>query len=88
MLNGSVIVVTGGTAGIGRACAEALLAAGAEAVVVNGRDRQRAERAQSELQARFPTARIPTALGDVSHPEVASAVMERRWLSSAGSTFC
>ena len=77
MLNGSAIVITGGTAGIGRACAEALLAAGAEAVVVNGRDPQRAQRAQSELKARFPTAQIATALGDVSHPEVAAAVMKK-----------
>ena len=75
MLNGSVIVVTGGTGGIGRACAEALLASGAKAVVVNGRNPKRAQRAQSELKARFPTAHIATALGDVSHPDVAAAVM-------------
>jgi 2-hydroxycyclohexanecarboxyl-CoA dehydrogenase len=75
MLRDAAIVVTGGTAGIGRACAEALLAAGAGAVLLNGRDGQRAERARSELQARFPGARVAISLGDVSDAETAAAVM-------------
>jgi 2-hydroxycyclohexanecarboxyl-CoA dehydrogenase len=75
MLRGAAIVVTGGTAGIGRACAEALLAAGADAVLLNGRDGSRAERARSELQARFQDARVAISLGDVSDAETAAAVM-------------
>ena len=75
MLNGSMAVITGGTAGIGRACAEALLAAGAGGVLINGRDAGRAERARAAIQARFPGARVVVALGDVAKAEAAEAVM-------------
>ena len=75
MLNGSMAVITGGTAGIGRACAEALLAAGAGGVLINGRDAGRAERARAAIQARFPEARVAVALGDVAKADVAEAVM-------------
>ncbi len=75
MLSGTIAVITGGTAGIGRACAEALLAAGAEAVLINGRDRARAEGARAQIQARFPAAKVAIATGDVGRPDVASQVM-------------
>ena len=75
MLNGLTAVVTGGTAGIGRACAEALLAAGAGAVLINGRDRNRAETARAEVQARFPNATVVVAIGDLARPQVACDVM-------------
>jgi NAD(P)-dependent dehydrogenase (short-subunit alcohol dehydrogenase family) len=75
MLNGAMAVVTGGTAGIGRACAEGLLGAGAGGVLINGRDAARAERARAEIAARFPGARVVVALGDVAQPGVAEAVM-------------
>ena len=75
MLNGAMAVITGGTAGIGRACAEGLLDAGAGGVLINGRDAARAERARVEIQARFPQARVAVAVGDVGRPEVAEAVM-------------
>ena len=71
MLSGTIAVITGGTAGIGRACAEALLAAGAEAVLINGRDRARAEGARAQIQARFPAAKVAIATGDVGRPDVA-----------------
>ena len=75
MLNGSMVVVTGGTAGIGRACAEGLLAAGAGGVLINGRDPERAAKARAEIQARFPHARVAVALGDVAKADAAQAVM-------------
>ena len=75
MLNGLMAVVTGGTAGIGRACAEALLADGAGGVLINGRNAERAEHARAAIQARFPEARVVLALGDVSEARTAEAVM-------------
>jgi 2-hydroxycyclohexanecarboxyl-CoA dehydrogenase len=75
MLAGSMAVVTGGTAGIGRACAEALLAAGAGGVLINGRSRKRAAAARDEIAARFPEARVVAATGDMAQPDAARAVM-------------
>jgi NAD(P)-dependent dehydrogenase (short-subunit alcohol dehydrogenase family) len=75
-LEGLTAVITGGTAGIGRACAEAMLVAGASAVLINGRNKHRAERAQAEIRSRFPGARVEIAIGDVARPEAACAVMD------------
>jgi 2-hydroxycyclohexanecarboxyl-CoA dehydrogenase len=75
MLEGLMVVVTGGTGGIGRACAEAMLEAGAAGVLINGRDPARAAAAQAEIQLRFPAARVVVAIGDVAVAETAQAVM-------------
>src|SRR5579862_4793386 len=48
-LDGKVAVITGGTAGIGRAIAEAFLAEGAQ-VVVSGRNADRGKQVASELR--------------------------------------
>ena len=80
LLAGLTAVITGGTAGIGRACAEALLAAGASGVVLNGRDRKRAENACTEIQMRFPKAVVAIAVGDVARPTVAHDVMAQAML--------
>ena len=74
-LQGKTVLITGGTAGIGKACAEAMLAAGAEAVVINGRNRERGEGALAELAARFPDARIALALGDMAQVTDAEIVV-------------
>ena len=74
-LEGKTVLITGGTAGIGRACAEAMLAAGAEAVVINGRSRERGERALAAI-GRFPGARISLALGDMAQVADAQAVVD------------
>jgi 2-hydroxycyclohexanecarboxyl-CoA dehydrogenase len=75
MLNQMMAVITGGTAGIGRACAEALLAAGASGVLINGRNAQRAEAARAELQQLFPEAIIALSLGDAAQPDIAQKIM-------------
>ena len=77
MIAGAAVVVTGGTGGIGRASAEALLAAGAGAVLLNGRDADRAGQARTEIAARFPAARIVVALGDAAVPAVAAMIMAK-----------
>lgn len=75
-MHNQIAVVTGGTAGIGRACAEALLEAGATGVLINGRNASRAEAARAALHERFPDARIEVSLGDAAQPAVAGRVMQ------------
>lgn len=74
-LAGTAAVVTGGTTGIGLACAHALLAAGAQCLLVNGRDSARADEARAALQRAFPDARLAAAAGDMGHAEDAARVM-------------
>jgi len=63
----SVVVVTGGSSGIGLACCELFLAAGA-AVAFCGRDPQRLEQARLSLLAKYPQARLLPAVCDVLDP--------------------
>jgi 2-hydroxycyclohexanecarboxyl-CoA dehydrogenase len=74
-LQGKTVLITGGTAGIGKACAEAMLAAGAEAMIVNGRSPERGERALAALTSRFPDTPIALALGDMAQLRDAEAVV-------------
>ena len=74
-LEGKTALITGGTAGIGRACAEAMLAAGAGAVVINGRNRERGERALAAISTRFRDARVSLVLGDMAQVAEAQAVV-------------
>jgi 2-hydroxycyclohexanecarboxyl-CoA dehydrogenase len=75
MLNQTTAVITGGTAGLGRACAEALLEAGATGVLINGRNAARAETTRAELQDRFPGAIIALSIGDAAQPRIAEKIM-------------
>ncbi|MBK5400901.1 SDR family oxidoreductase [Pseudomonas sp. TH39(2020)] len=56
-LHDSTAIVTGGSSGIGLACVELLLEAGA-AVAFCGRDENRLRSAEAELRQRFPEARL------------------------------
>lgn len=68
-------VVTGGTTGIGLACAHALLASGHRQLAINGRDGRRAEQARQDLQARFPNAEVAAFPGDMGSADAAGHVM-------------
>ena len=66
-------VVTGSTAGIGKAIAEGLARAGA-AVVINGRGADRVEAALRDLRRQFPEADLSGVAADLSTPEGAAAL--------------
>jgi NAD(P)-dependent dehydrogenase (short-subunit alcohol dehydrogenase family) len=67
--------IAGGTAGIGRACAEALLRAGVPRVVVLGRSEERARAAVAHLRAVAPEASIQYVLADCRDPQAAAAAL-------------
>lgn len=74
-LRGKTAVITGASSGVGLACAKAFLEAGVEAIVINGRRRDRGERAVEDIKGSFPNARVGLAIGDMSRPDQAQAVM-------------
>jgi NAD(P)-dependent dehydrogenase (short-subunit alcohol dehydrogenase family) len=67
-LQGRKAVVTGSTAGIGRAIAEGLARAGAS-VVVNGRGQQRVDAALKELRVLLPDAEFTGVAADLATAE-------------------
>jgi len=75
-LTGRKAVVTGSTAGIGRAIAEGLARAGA-AVVINGRGQERVDAALRELRELFPKGEFIGVSADLATPEGAADLFER-----------
>lgn len=75
-LTGRKAIVTGSTAGIGRAIAEGLARAGA-AVVINGRSEERVSAALRELRALLPEADIEGIVADLATPEGAAVLVAR-----------
>lgn len=73
-LKGRKAVITGSTAGIGRAIAEGLARAGAS-VVINGRGEERVATALTEIRALFPDAEITGIVADLATPEGAAALV-------------
>jgi NAD(P)-dependent dehydrogenase (short-subunit alcohol dehydrogenase family) len=71
-LSGRMAIITGSTAGIGRATAEGLARAGAT-VIVNGRTQARVDQAVQQMRAAFPECAISGIAADLSTPEGANA---------------
>jgi NAD(P)-dependent dehydrogenase (short-subunit alcohol dehydrogenase family) len=65
-MNASNAVVTGGSGGIGLETAALLAEQGVRAVIINGRDPERGERARAEVLRRVPTASVEFVAEDVS----------------------
>ena len=72
-LKGRKAVVTGSTAGIGRAIAEGLARAGAS-VVINGRREERVATALREMRELFPKAELAGVAADLATPEGAAVL--------------
>jgi 3-dehydrosphinganine reductase len=75
---GKHALVTGGSSGIGLACAEALAARGADVTIV-ARDRDRLEAAREAVRARRRTAaqRVDAISGDVASLDSAQTIVAR-----------
>jgi NAD(P)-dependent dehydrogenase (short-subunit alcohol dehydrogenase family) len=67
--------IAGGTAGIGRACAEALLRAGVPRVVLLGRSEKRGRAAVAHLRAIAPEASVHHVAADCGDPQAAAAAV-------------
>ena len=72
-LTGRKAVVTGSTAGIGRAIAEGLARAGAS-VVISGRTQERVSATLTELRAAFPDADVTGIAADLATAEGSAAL--------------
>ena len=80
-LGNKVVVITGGSKGIGLSCAHGFLAEGARVAIVS-RDAGNLARAQAELTAAFPAvagaapARLMTVAGEMADPAATTAMIE------------
>jgi NAD(P)-dependent dehydrogenase (short-subunit alcohol dehydrogenase family) len=75
-LNGRTAIVTGSTAGIGRATAEGLARAGAS-VIINGRTSARVDEAVQQMRAAFPETLVSGIVADLSTLEGAESIISQ-----------
>jgi len=74
-LHNQHVLITGGSKGIGLACAQAFLAEGARVSLVS-RDQANLERARHTLQAQFAAERIHTVAADLRDAQAALAALD------------
>jgi Tropinone reductase 1 len=80
-LDGQLALVTGGSAGIGRAIARELLGLGAR-VLIAARDANALESARDELADEFPDGEIRGLVGDVADDEQRREILD--WVEDRG----
>jgi len=68
------VLIAGGTSGVGLATAIRFAEAGAQAIGVVGRNRERGEAALRMLEAQTPRAQVRFFAGDCNRPDGATAV--------------
>lgn len=81
-LDGQLALVTGGSAGIGRAIARELLGFGAR-VLIAARDANALESARDELAEEFPDGEVRALVGDVADDEQRRELLD--WIEDEGS---
>lgn len=75
-LTGRTALVTGSTSGIGKAIAMSLAAEGA-AVLINGRREEKVSETIQEIQARYPDAKLQSAVADLATEQGCQEVIEK-----------
>jgi tropinone reductase I len=80
-LDGQIALVTGGSAGIGRATARELLGLGADVLLV-ARDEQALQRACAELEEEFPQRAVRAFAADVADAEQRAEIFD--WIGDLG----
>ena len=80
-LDGQLALVTGGSAGIGRAIARELLGFGAR-VLIAARDSDGLDSARVELEEEFPDGEVRTCVADVADDEQRRELLD--WVEDIG----
>lgn len=78
-LDGRVILITGGTQGVGEATARICAQAGAAGLCITGRDARRGEAVAAELSKTTPTIFVQALLEDSGQVRNVAAAAERRF---------
>ena len=63
-LKDKVVVVTGGTQGVGEAIARATAEAGAAGLCITGRNKERGDKVAADISKKTPTIFVQAELGD------------------------
>jgi NAD(P)-dependent dehydrogenase (short-subunit alcohol dehydrogenase family) len=78
-LDGRVVLITGGTQGVGEAVARACAAAGAAGLCLTGRDAKRGEAVAAEISKTTPTIFVRAELEHEDQVRAVSAAAEKRF---------